>query len=249
MRKFLLSGLFVALASSALAGPTSCPDTIYNIFPISGVNGGSASSCGNASVTSSTVFAATPGNIPGPFGSVGIDVLEQFLKFDLFNTLADEFVVPGEGSAVLLEGFSAAPGSTISFDWASSFEPGAAGALFVSLNGNFGVLDFRLPFVPCEIDLCELPPDCPSLCAANVKDGPTGTSGQFTLPLGDGPNTLFFGAVVLENRLVRQIALDPSITVTNLAVTSTSDIPEPATLALTGAALLGLAMWRRRRRA
>lgn len=228
MRKLSLFGGFLLLASSAFAGVATCPDNTYVVFPIPGVTGGAASSCGNASVDGTSVFAATPGN-----GSVGVDVLASFLKYDLDGLFSDEAFSAGEGSAALLEGFSLAAPSTLSFNWSGAFEPGATGALFYILNGEVTVLDARYSaiLIPCD-----------EICSTDVP------SNQVTLNLPAGSHTLGFGAITIDSKLIPSIALDPSITVNNFAVAA-SDVPEPATLALTAGALVGLAAWRRRRRA
>lgn len=223
MQKLSLLGTFFVLASSALAGVAVCPDSTYVVFPIPGVTGGTASSCGNASVGGSSVFAATPGNVPGPFGSVGIEPLASYLGVDLSGYFNSEVAQAGEGSAVLLSGFTAPTGSSLTFNWSGVFEEGASGALFYILNGQVGVLDVRYPsgFFPCE-EKCIIVVPCGEFCE---RDAP---SDQVTLSLLEGPNTLSFGAIVLNSNLLTPVSLDPSITVTNFAVTS-SEIPEPAT--------------------
>lgn len=229
MLKFSIVGSFLLLASSAFAGVAVCPDNTYSVFPIPGVTGGSASSCGNANVGGTSVFAATPGG-----GSVSVDVLASFLKFDLNGRFTDDFMEAGEGSAVMLSGFSAPAGSTLAFTWASQFEERASGALFYILNGELNILDIRVPDSLCLFD---------EICATNAGS-------EVLIPLASGQNDLAFGAIVLSSKLVPLVALDPSISVNNFAlITSQSDVPEPATLALTGVALAGLAAWRRRRRA
>jgi hypothetical protein len=237
MAKLPLLSAFFVLTTSVFAGVTTCTGNTYSVFPIPGVTGGSATSCGNANVTTNSVFAATPGS-----GSVDFDVLAAYLNNNLSGSFDAEFFVPGEGSAVMLSGFSAPSGATLSFNWAGSFEPNATGALFYIFNGVPQILDARYPPTePCVGLKCiNIIEPCDAVCQLDVP------TNQVTLSLADGPNTLSFGAIVLTGRLVPSVSLDPSLTVNNFAVTA-SNIPEPATLGLTGAVLLGLAAWRRRR--
>lgn len=220
------TSLFILMALGGLAahgGVIQCPDSTYASIPIAGVTDGTASSCGNANVFATQSFAATPGD-----GSVAVDVLELYLNQALTGVAPSGYLLT-EGSAVQFAGFTVPGGGTLSFDWLSSFEEGGVGALFYILNGDLTVLELIVP------DGRGLP---------GVSN-----SGSETVTLLAGVNTFSFGAVSLvpEEKLAGPFLLaDPQLTLTNMAVNA-SGVPEPATYALTGLALAGLAMARRRK--
>ena len=139
MKIFSALLLFVLSVAVSHAGALSCPDNSYAVFPIAGASGGTATSCGNAGVTATTAFAATPGN-----GTVPTSFLSTYLSYDL-SSFNGKGVIATEGSAVLFAGFNVSPGSTISFNWAGVFEEGSTGSLFYILNGSLIVLDQILP--------------------------------------------------------------------------------------------------------
>ncbi len=221
MKVFLPSLLVVLSAAISQAGVLSCPDNTYAVFPIAGASGGTATSCGNAGVTATTAFAATPGN-----GSVTTSLLSSYLGYDL-SSFDGKGVIATEGSAVQFAGFSVSPGSTIFFNWQSVFEEGGTGSLFYILNGSLVVLQEILPLGQ------SLPGDI--------------NSGSVNIALASGTNTLSFGAITLQSNEVARLLADPQINLSNLAVTSTG-VPEPATMGLTGLALAGLAFFHRRKR-
>ena len=191
------------------------------MFPIAGASGGTVTSCGNAGVTATTAFAATPGN-----GTVPTSFLSTYLSYDL-SSFNGKGVIATEGSAVLFAGFNVSPGSTISFNWEGGFQEGSTGSLFYVLNGSLIVLDHILP----------------------LGQGLPGTfnSGSVTTGLAAGVNTIAFGAITLQSNEVARVIADPQIRLSNLAVTSTA-VPEPATLGLNGLAVAGLAFFGRRKR-
>lgn len=221
MKILSASVLFVLSVAVSHAGALSCPDNSYAVFPIAGASGGTVTSCGNAGVTATTAFAATPGN-----GTVPTSFLSTYLSYDL-SSFNGNGVIATEGSAVLFAGFNVSPGSTISFNWEGVFQEGSTGSLFYILNGSLIVLDQILP----------------------LGQGLPGTvnSGSVTTGLAAGVNTIAFGAITLQSNEVARVIADPQISLSNLAVTSTA-VPEPATLGLTGLSLAGLAFFGRRKR-
>ena len=116
------------------AGVLSCPDNTCPVFPIVGASSGTSTSCGNASVTATTAFAATPGK-----GTVPTSLLSSFLGLNL-SSLGGLTYTATEGSAVLFAGFNVSPGSTISFSWEGIFEEGGTGSLFYIPNGSLVVI-------------------------------------------------------------------------------------------------------------
>ncbi len=199
-----------------------CPSQTYASVPISGATGGTATSCGIAGVDSLGGFASTPG-----LEAALISELEAYLGMGLGSAGSNGFL-PVVGSAVQFAGFTVPGGSKLNFSWESVFEEGGAGSLFYVLNGSLTVLDVILP-------------EGQSLPGAS-------NSGTATEDLLNGTNTFAFGAVTLvnTNSTFVQFALDPQLTITNLAVTQTG-VPEPGTFGLMGVGLVGLVAWMRRR--
>lgn len=219
--RFLPTLLFVGLSVvMSQAGVIPCPVN-YGVFPIAGASGGTSASCGNAGVTATTAFAATPGN-----GTVATSLLSSFLGFNLSSSLDGKGFTATEGSAVLFTGFTVSPGSTISFNFDASFEEGGTGALFYILNGSLVLLGQIVP----------------------TTEGLPGAfnSGSVTTPLAAGSNTLSFGAVTLRSTDLQGVIADPQLSLSNLVVTSTG-VPEPATFGMMGLALAGLALFGRQK--
>lgn len=222
MKIFLLVLSFAAMGMVAEGAAFVCPNQTYPSVPIAGATGGKASSCGIAGVDAQGGFALTPG-----IEVAQISELEAYLGLGLGSAGSNGFM-PVVGSAVQFAGFTVPGGSKLNFSWESVFEEGGAGSLFYVLNGNLTVLDVILP------EGQSLPG------ASNV--------GTATVDLLDGTNTFAFGAVSLvnSNSTISQVAFDPQLSITNLAVTQTG-VPEPGTFGLMGAGLVGLVAWMRRR--
>lgn len=222
MKTFLLVLSFAALGLVAEAGTFICPNQTYASVPISGATGGTASSCGIANVDALGGTVSTPG-----VETALISELEAYLGMGLSSAGSNGYL-PVEGSAVQFAGFTVPTGSKLSFSWESVFEEGGTGSLFYVLNGSLTVLDVILP-------------EGQSLPGAS-------NSSTATVDLLDGANTFAFGAVTLvnTNSTFVQVAIDPQLSITNLAVTQTG-VPEPGTFGLMGAGLVGLVAWMRRR--
>jgi hypothetical protein len=222
MKIFLLVLSFAAMGMVAEAEAFVCPNQTYAVVPITGATGGTASSCGIANVDLLGGTVSTPG-----VNTAKISELELYLGLGLGASAPLPFM-PVVGSAVQFAGFTVPGGSKLNFSWESVFEEGGAGSLFYVLNGNLTVLDVILP------EGQSLPG------ASNV--------GTATVDLLDGSNTFAFGAVSLvnSNSTISQVAFDPQLSITNLAVTQTG-VPEPGTVGLMGAGLGGLVAWMRRR--
>ncbi len=79
----------------------------------------------------------------------------------------------------------------------------------------------------------------PIFCSLDVENCaivlPANGLNEVTITLSESENTSSFGAISLSDRLVSTFGLDLTLNIINLAVNN-SDVPEPATLALTGAA-------------
>ena len=222
MRTFGIVLTFFAVGMAAQAGSLFCPDQSYAVVPISGVTGGNATSCGNATVDALGGLVATPGG-----GTVAVFELENYLGVNLTAQTPQGFVLV-EGSAVQFAGFLAGAGATLSFSWESLFEEGGTGGLFYVLNGSLSLLDSILP-------------------GGQSLPG-TSNSGTVTVGLLEGANTFAFGAVSLAatNNSFPEAVADPQLSITNLAVTPTG-VPEPGTFGLMGVGLVGLVAWKRRR--
>ncbi len=222
MRSIGLILTLLTVGVVAQAGSFVCPDQTYLVVPISGVTGGVASSCGNATVDALGGLVATPGG-----GTVAVFELENYLGVNLTAQTPQGYALV-EGSAVRFAGFNAPVNSQLSFSWESVFEEGGTAALFYLLNGSLTVLDIIYP-------------DGQGLPGAS-------NSGTLTVGLLDGTNTFAFGALSLTatNNVFPAMSLDPQLSITNLAVTQTG-VPEPGTFGLMGVGLAGLVAWMRRR--
>lgn len=223
IRVFLSSLGLVLFAAAGHAGVVgSCPDATYAAIPIAGISGGTATSCGWANVSLNESFVATPGN-----GTQPEFLLSSYLGLSL-QTLATGKSVVTEGSAIRFANFTLPGGGTLRFDWESDFQEGATGVLFYVLNGSL-------------VELERINPLGQSLPGAR-------NTGNVTLNLGSGLQTLSFGALSIADSERALSLADPRLNLIGFSVTS-NDVPEPATLGMFGLAIgiFGLTARLRRR--
>jgi len=161
--------------------------------------------------------------LSSPIGGVAEPALQTFLGYTNGSSLTQEFPAFG-GSGALFTGIP--EGSTVSFNWSTFFEPGTFGVMFYVVGTEATIVDSLYPAAFEEL-----------LVPVN----------QVSVTLGAGQTSFGLGLLSLSNAVMTDALLvfDPQFFVTDFSIDPLA-VPEPATLGLTAAALIGLALLRRR---
>jgi len=213
-------------APMAVAGVAGCPTGSVPTASYATANlGSTASKCGTVTAGANSVTAAIPSGYPGDQVEIWLGVL---------LSLPDGF--QGQSASVLrFDNFQAVLGSTIDFNWDSSFDPLTEGYVFALLDGQKSVLT-----------------EVTSSASATVLNS---QHTQLTIN-SSGAHSLALGVVEgcsAANCIVGNITgnLDPSATFSavTLADPLGAAAPEPATISMLmfGLAAIGLGMFRRKR--
>jgi hypothetical protein len=209
-------GVLAMAASAPLAeGATvfTCPEGTVATANFASANlGATATTCGSVAAGANSVTASIPTGSAGSFVEAWLGVL---------LSLPNGF--QGQSASVLrFDNFQAVLGSTISFQWGATFEPGTEGYVFALLDGTKTVLQ-EVTKVPI------------ALVAVPTTQLTIGSDGAHSLALG------IVQGCSAGNCLVINPSPDPSATFSAVTLADPLSTPEPVTTALMGIGLVAIA--------